>query len=346
MVRFYNFVRWLVVLCFATFGGASVLASCRRCALTCPGRLVSSLAPPKHTTIRWPALPCLPLAVAISLFGPAAFFPASAQETSPGGANAPDKTSYNLFHPVPPGLMRELSPDRPDKTESPYTVDAGHYQLELDFANFTWDQTDGTTTRAWNVAPFNLKAGLLNNVDLQFIFDDYLYVRTNDRTSDTTTHSGVGDFTTRLKINLWGNDGGQTAFALLPYVKCPISSDSLGNDAIEGGILFPLALKLAADFDLGLETAVSFLRDDTDSAYHEDFINSITLDHVILGKLSGYLELFSDISTESHSAWVGTVDVGLEFLVTENVQLDCGCNLGVTPAADNANTFAGITVRF
>ena len=77
--------------------------------------------------------------------------------------------------------MRDLSPDRPDKTESPYTVDAGHFQLEMDFANFTYDQSDGTTTKAWNVGDFNLKAGLLNNVDVQFVYDNYLNVRTEDR---------------------------------------------------------------------------------------------------------------------------------------------------------------------
>ena len=46
----------------------------------------------------------------------------------------PDKSGYSLFHPVPRELMRELTPDRPDKTEGPFTVDAGHYQLEMDFA--------------------------------------------------------------------------------------------------------------------------------------------------------------------------------------------------------------------
>ena len=297
--------------------------------------------------VRRPALPRLWLAVAIGLFRPAAFFPASAQEISPGGTNAPEKNSCTLFHPVPPGLMRELSPDRPDKTESPYTVDAGHYQLEMDFANFTCNHTDGVTTRAWNVTPFNLKAGLLNNVDLQFVFDDYQFVHTSGRPAGaSTSQSGVGDFTTRLKINLWGDDGGQTAFALLPYVKFPTSTDNLGNDAIEGGMIFPLAVKLSAGFDLGLETAVSCQRNESDGNDHEDFINSITLDHAIIGKLSGYLEFSSDISTESHSSWVGTVDAGLEFLATENVQIDCGCNFGVTSAADNFNPFAGITMRF
>ena len=57
-------------------------------------------------------------------------------ESSPASK---DKSSYTIFNPVPRDLMRELTPDRPDKTESPYTVDAGHFQLEMDFANFTLD---------------------------------------------------------------------------------------------------------------------------------------------------------------------------------------------------------------
>ena len=274
----------------------------------------------------------------------AAAFGAGAQETN---SVPPDKSGYNIFNPTPDALLRELTPDRPDKTESPYTVDAGHYQLEMDFANYVYNDSGGTTTRAWNVAPFNIKAGLLNNVDLQFVFDNYLNVRTENRaTGATMTRSGVGDFTTRLKVNLWGDDGGRTAFALLPFVTFPTSTDNLGNDAVEGGVIFPLAVKLPDDFDLGLETAVSCLRDDSDNNYHADFINSITCDHGIIDKLSGYLEFFSDISTEPHAGWIGTVDTGLEFLLTENVQLDCGCNFGVTSAADEFNPFAGITVRF
>ena len=269
---------------------------------------------------------------------------ATAQETK---SMTPDKSSYNLFNPVPEALMRELTPDRPDKTECPYTVDAGHYQLEMDFANYTYSESGGTTTRAWNVAPFNIKAGLLNNVDLQFVFDDYLNVRTEDNAAGvSTTQSGVGDLITRLKVNLWGNDGGPTAFALLPYVKFPTSTDNLGNNAVEGGMIFPLAIKLPHGFDLSLETAASVMKNEEGGGHHEEFINSFSMDHGIAGKLSGYVEFFSNVSTESQAGWIGTVDTGLEFLVTENVQLDCGCNFGVTRAADNFNPFAGITVRF
>ena len=281
-------------------------------------------------------VPAVSLLIALS-------FRALAQETN---ATLPDKSSYNLFHPVPEKLMRELSPDRPDETESAYTVDAGHYQLEMDFINFTHDKSDGATMRAWNVAPFNLKAGLLNNVDVQFVFDNYLNVRVEDRSGKTTTQSGFGDFTARMKINLWGDDGGRTAFALLPYVKVPTSTDGLGNNAVEGGVIFPLSVSLPHDFELSLETAASLMKNAGNSDYHEEFIVSASVDHPIIGKLSAFLEFYSNFATADRAGWIGTVDTGLEYLVTKNIQLDCDCYFGVTPAAAEYNPFCGITVRF
>ena len=259
----------------------------------------------------------------------------------------PDKSGYNLFHPTPSGLMRELTPDRPDKAESPYTVDAGHFQLEMDVVTYTLNRSHDTRIETWNVTPVNIKLGLLNNVDLQFIFDNFLYVRTENRQAHTmATQSGLGDLTTRLKINLWGNDGGRTAFGVMPFVKFPTNTDHLGNDAVEGGVIFPLGVKLPADWDLGLETGTSFLRNEQGRGYHTEFVNMATVSHEIFGKLAGYAEFFSSVSTERGSSWVGTVDLGLTYGLTDDIQIDTGVNLGVTRSADDVNAFTGLTVRF
>ena len=78
-------------------------------------------------------------------------------------------------------MMRELSTDRPDQTESPYTVDAGHFQIEMDVANGTIDRDQSNSgdvrSQVWNFGGLNLKAGLFNNVDLQFVLGLSLYLR-------------------------------------------------------------------------------------------------------------------------------------------------------------------------
>ena len=194
------------------------------------------------------ALPC------IYAFADGSGVSESSLESALEQAVSKNKGHYTIFNPVPGDLLRELTPDRPDKTESPCTVDAGHFQLEMDFANLTLDDSNGVRTHAWNVAPFNIKIGLLNKVDLQLVLDDSLWVHTHDRvTRTTTTQSGVGDLTPRLKINVWGNDGGPTPLGFPLFVTFLTNSDQLGNNLVEGGALFPLAAKLPAGFDMGME---------------------------------------------------------------------------------------------
>ena len=42
---------------------------------------------------------------------------------------AENKHGYNPTNPVPADRLREMTTDRPDSTESPFTVDPGHVQL-------------------------------------------------------------------------------------------------------------------------------------------------------------------------------------------------------------------------
>jgi hypothetical protein len=97
---------------------------------------------------------------------------------------------------------------------------------------------------------------------------------------------------------------------------------------------------------MGLMTEVDVLRDDVGSRHHASFVNSITFNHDIVGALAGYAEFFSEISSENGSEWVGTVDFGLTYELTKNLQLDTGVNIGVTGATDDLNTFVGVSWRF
>jgi hypothetical protein len=270
--------------------------------------------------------------------------------TDPVGPAA-EKSHRTFWNPTPTAHMRALSTDRPDKTESPYTLDAGHFQIEMDLVTFERDHDTAagadTITTAWGIAPVNLKVGLLNNVDLQIGLDTYNRVRTEDRLANTsTTQRGFGDITARLKINLWGNDGGTTAFGLMPFVKFPSNQDNLGNDAVEGGLILPLAIDLGRGFALGLMTECDFMQNRANQRYHAEFINSITIGHDLIGNLGGYVEFWSLVSTESGADWQGTLSFGLTYGISDNMQLDGGINFGVTKAAPDLQPFLGISVRF
>ncbi|HKQ37543.1 MAG TPA: transporter [Verrucomicrobiae bacterium] len=268
-----------------------------------------------------------------------------------GDASAADKSPYNLFNPTPRELMREMSTDRPDKTESAYTLDAGHYQIEMDVFSYAVDRYNGIPgdhrSEALAIAPINLKAGLLNNVDLQFILQPYISLREHNVAARVVDeHRGFGDVITRLKVNVWGNDGGPTALALMPYVKLPTNTDRVGNNSAEGGLIVPFAVALPQELTLGVMTQVDIARDESGGGHHPEFVNTITVGREIVGDLSGFLEFFSSVSTESGSEWIGTFDAGLTYMLTDDVQLDAGVFIGLTRAADDINPFLGMSWRF
>lgn len=261
-----------------------------------------------------------------------------------------NKSAYHLFHPTPRDEMRELSTDRPDKTESPYTVDAGHFQIEADLATFTRDHNriagENTVTRAWNAGVVNLKAGLTSDIDVQLVLDGYVRERVTDRQAGSReTTDGFGDTTLRLKYNVWGNDSGADALAIMPFIKLPTNSNELGNDSVEGGIILPYARDLGNGYGLGLMTQMDRVRDQEDRGYSTSFINTATIGVDLTEKLGSYYE----IATERNSdlgRWIVTFDLGLTYAVTDDLQLDAGMNLGLTDAADDFNPFIGFSYRY
>ena len=80
--------------------------------------------------------------------------------------------------------------------------------------------------------------------------------------------------------------------------------------------------------------------------YDTDFVNSITFSHDIAGRLGGYKEFFAVVSSASNSKWQGQVDVGFTYGLNDNLQLDTGCNFGVTESAPDFNPFIGFSFRF
>jgi hypothetical protein len=271
--------------------------------------------------------------------------------SAPAQDALPDKSGYHLFHPVPREWMRPLSADRPDLTESPFTVDAGRVQVEMDFVNvqLDHDRSGGGDVRSevWAFAPINGKLGVRNNLDVQFVFEPWVRSRIQDRDAQTTeSASGFGNVQTRVKLNLWGNDGGPTALAVMPFVKWPLPQDDLRNGRIEGGVILPFAIELPHGWELGLMTELDFEYNAARNDYDAVFVNSAALARHMAGALAGYAEFFSAVSTTGADGWIGLVGVGFTWALSDDAQLDAGCNFGVTGAAPDFNPFVGMTWRF
>lgn len=254
-----------------------------------------------------------------------------------------EKAQYSLFHPTPKRLMREFNTDRPDQTESPYTVDAGHFQYEADLVHYArYRAEDGTLSQAWAFNTMNLKVGLTHRIDFQVVIPTY---NTLSISGAPWGYHGYSDTLLRLKYNLIGNEGGAIAFGVMPYMTIPTAADGLGTRKATGGVIFPFALALPEGWSAGMMFVFSKNRDEADDAYHSEFVSSWTLHHPVPGQMDGYIEIYSRSSNEAGSAWIATFDAGIVYPLASNVKIDGGINLGLTPAADDYSPFIGLSFR-
>ena len=242
--------------------------------------------------------------------------------------------------------MREFNTDRPDVTESPYTVDAGHYQIEFSFLEYTHDRSSGVETDGFSVLPVNFKVGLLNDVDLQLVLNPYENILMQGN-GVHQRNDGFGDSEIRLKWNWWGNDGGNTAGGVMPFVRLPTGVDGLSSHHVEGGVILPVAIdRFAGGFDLGAMAEFDFDRNAADDGYGLNFVPTVVVDHTLGSeKLDGYVELVGVSPIDTGGSFLGFFDFGVTYLVRPNVQLDCGMNIGLSERADDFLLFAGISIR-
>ena len=266
-----------------------------------------------------------------------------------GGAAAQDKSQYTLFNPTPADRMRDFNTDRPTKVNVPYTVDAGHFQIESDLFFYTYDNTSAadTTTSAWLIGNPTFKLGVLDNVDLEANVGVYNTVSTMTRSTGSVSNaSGVGDLLTRAKINLFGNEGGGKALALMPYVKWPTAPQGIGNRYVEGGMAAPLLLPLPEGFTTILMGQIDILKNPNDNAYHVNFPAIINVNRAIAEGVTAFAELYANWSTHPDVRDIYTLDFALAWSPRPNWQLDLGVYIGLVPAAAPWQLYAGIAHRF
>ncbi len=211
----------------------------------------------------------------------------------------------------------------------------------MSFADYTFDNDNGRV-HSLAFAPVNLKVGLNNSMDLQLVFDPYIH----EHTEGGGTANGNGDVQVRWKINFWGNDGGQTAFGIMPFVKIPVASDDLGNQHVDGGVIFSLGIELPDDWGLGLMIEVDTPFDESDNAYDVEFIHTAVIGHDLIGAFGGYCEYIGISSSDGDAHCQALIGAGVTYGLSENAALDMGVNFGLTEAADDVNIFSGITLRY
>lgn len=237
---------------------------------------------------------------------------------------------------------REMSTDRPDTTESPFTLEPGRAQLEMSFATHERDDEDGIRTTAWEAAPFNVRLGVTPAVEVGFFFTPYQRISERVEGGPEVKRDGVGDLTLRTKWNLRGNDQPDFGVGLMLDVTLPTAPRSFGRRKAEAALTVPTAFELGAGWSGGAMTSLQAARTET-GARRPLWLNTLAVGRDLVGELGGFVEL---ASFSGHGAHVLTFNCGLTHAVNPDLQLDAGVNIGVSRSAPDTLWFAGMSRRF
>jgi hypothetical protein len=279
------------------------------------------------------------------------FLPALARADDPATPEPPpDKSGYTLFNPVPDDQLRSLCTDRPTKSTSPCTVDAGRWQVESDVYNYTRQSSDSVTTTTQLFTNPTLKLGLTNNLDVEANIAPYEQVSTHDKAGGVkTTSTGVGDLFLKAKLNLLGDDGGTVAFALEPYIKVPTASAGVGNGAVEEGILAPIQLSLPASWQLVIDPEYDELANAIGRGQHSNISGLLSFGYPVTKSVTVSLEVWGDANFDPvGEVKQASLDLGAAWIPAKatNFQLDGGVNLGLNRSTPGAQAYLGISCRF
>lgn len=249
---------------------------------------------------------------------------------------------FSWADPVPESRMREMSTDRPDATESPFTIDTGHVQLEMDFGNYSRDEESGGRVTEWEAAPFNLRFGISRNFEAGFFVVPFRSETEVAPGGVRSRRSGLGDITLRTKWNFAGNDGGDRAWGLIADLKLPTADDGMGNGKLEGAVALPIAFTLGGGWEGAAMTVVEAVYTD-DGRYRAVWSNTITAGHDLSENVGGFVELTSSAGDGSH---VATFNCGVTRRFGPHLQYDAGLNFGLSQSTPDIAVFTGLSRRF
>ncbi len=241
--------------------------------------------------------------------------------------------------------LREMQTDRPDVTESAYTVDAGHFQYETDAIKLIRNKDGDILNNQvfYNLA--NIKIGITNSTDLQLLVESFVTNKTKNALTNNTISetSGFGDLTLRLKQNLWGNNGGKTALAIMPYINIPTSKFS-DDKRIDGGVIIPFALELKNKWNFGAQVELDLVKKDQSKSYHSELLSSFTFGKELSDKFSAFVESYYTYDFKEKQADV-YANAGLVYSLSPDFKIDTGLNYGLTKSTDKVY-FVGFSFRY
>lgn len=245
-----------------------------------------------------------------------------------------------LGEPFVAGADGEISPDRPDLTNSTRTVPPGVIQIETGVEYSESRIGGGESDRRFG-AQLALRIGLTNALEARLGGEPF--VRLRGESDDT----GPGDLTLGLKYRFLDAGEGEwwPSLGLQPSVKLPVAGAPIGTGRPDFALLTLASFGLPARLDLDVNTGLVAVGQSRRNGYLLQALASASLSREILDRASTFVELA--FASRDDRDKRNTVDVrtGIVYLLTKDVALDLAGGTSLAGQGPDYTLTAGVSVR-
>jgi hypothetical protein len=236
--------------------------------------------------------------------------------------------------------------DRPGKASQACTVPAGHFQFESSFADWTLDKNAGDRETALAIAQTGFKFGLSDrsHIDIEIT----PWQRVTSRAGNVHDQaSGFGDVLVNYKYRLTAADSA-FQFALSPEVKIPTAKRPIGNRKWEAALVVPIQYAIPrSPIVLSTTPEVDWAADADGSGHHPAMVQVADFGWQVTPKLNLTAEIWSQWDWDpSGTTRQSSADGAIAYLLTSDVQLDAGFNIGLNRATPDLDLYVGIAQQF
>lgn len=253
--------------------------------------------------------------------------------------------AISLAAPASAGQIGDpICTDRPGKGTSTCAAPKSHWQFETGLVNWSETKSRDSTSTSLNLLQTTVKYGLTDRMHVQVDFNPLVRNR-NKSASGTTSHSGFGDTTVKIKHEL--GPGGALSAAIVPFIKIPTAGRKIGNGRVEGGVILPLSLALGkSPFSLSASPELDASLDADRHGYHPYMAQSLTLGLQATPALSLSAELWGSWDWDETTTRKASFDPSMSYKVGKDLQLDLGANFGLNRNTADFEMSGGVSMRF
>ena len=236
-----------------------------------------------------------------------------------------------------------LVTDRPTAGEAAHTVGWQAFQIELgpDLVRDVGDRTAVTSFRT----PVKLRYGVTENTEIHLQSAGFASDSTvKDGARDEQT--GVADLELGFKSAYSGGGHGPSSGISLTFT-IPVGSAPFRAASVVPSARLLFAWPLGFQTSLGANVGVTFLNsnDPRTIGPQVPLFYAVGVGRPLVGPLGGFIEVFGEIPTTRQGEASTSLDGGLVWLLTDDVQLDVALRGGLSDNAPDFGATIGISIR-